>query len=82
MLNIGAGQGATETPAFPGMRGLTKRECEIAALIARGYSNQEVAAALNIREQTVKNRLTGIFEKLQIRGRVRLAVFAIEHGLT
>ena len=60
---------------------LTPRERSIIALIGRGYRNQQIATALNLSEQTVKNKLTVIFEKLQVSGRVRLAVFAIEHGI-
>jgi DNA-binding NarL/FixJ family response regulator len=60
---------------------LTTREREIVALIARGHSNQQIASMLAISEQTVKNKLTVIFGKLNLRGRVRLAVFAVENRI-
>lgn len=52
---------------------LSRREHEIAQLIARGLSNQEVADRLNITEATVKAHLTHIFQKLTLRGRGQLA---------
>lgn len=72
---------APEPMKAAGIRILTARERQIVALVAGGHSNQEIAVALNLSEQTVKNRLTGIFQKLSIRGRVRLAVFALENRI-
>jgi DNA-binding NarL/FixJ family response regulator len=58
---------------------LTEREREVAQHIGRGASNREIAEALNITERTVKSHLTTIFEKLELRDRVQLAL--IVHGL-
>jgi DNA-binding NarL/FixJ family response regulator len=52
---------------------LSRREQDIAELIATGLSNQEVAHRLDITEATVKAHLTHIFQKLMLRGRVQLA---------
>jgi len=52
---------------------LSRREHDIAQLIAAGLSNQEVATRLNITEATVKAHLTHIFQKLTLRGRGQLA---------
>ena len=56
------------------MRHLTKRETEIADLIADGCSNREIALRLNISEQTVKNHLQRIFHTLQVETRTKLAI--------
>lgn len=55
---------------------LTPREVEITRLIAQGESNKHIAHYLAITERTVKNNLTGIFRKLGVADRVKLAVLA------
>ena len=60
---------------------LTKRERQIVARVARGRTNREIAQELNIGEQTVKNHLSGIFEKLGVRNRLELALLAVQRGL-
>src|SRR5712691_8591602 len=56
--------GDAEEPQWPGHEfGLTSRESEVAALLAQGMSNKELAAALWISENTVKTHLKGIFQK-------------------
>lgn len=54
---------------------LTKRELEIACLVAAGKSNRQISRSLNISEHTVKNNLFRVFEKIGIGSRVELAVF-------
>jgi len=53
---------------------LTTRERMVAEQVARGASNREIDAALDISERTVKAHLTAIFEKLGVRDRVQLAL--------
>ncbi len=60
---------------------LTKREREISALVSRGFKNKEIADKLSVSEQTVKNHLHNIFDKLGIRDRLGLAVYMIYHNL-
>ena len=58
------------------VRSLTARESEIVDLIAAGHSNQSIADRLCISEKTVRNRLTVIYDKLQVTSRLELAIFA------
>jgi DNA-binding NarL/FixJ family response regulator len=57
---------------------LTPREQEIVAAIATGASNREIAATLFIAEKTVKNRITSILSKLNLRDRTQLAIVALQ----
>lgn len=65
----------------PDSEQLTGREVEIARQVATGLRNAEIAALLSITEATVKTHLVRIFEKLKLRDRVELAVYATRHGL-
>jgi len=62
--------------------GLTERELEIVRLVAAGHKNKEVGAMLAISERTVKTHLTNVFQKLGVRDRVGLVMYALRHGLT
>ena len=64
-----------------GSKQLTSREAEIVRLVATGLRNAEIAQRLLITEATVKTHLNNIFEKLELRDRVELAVYALRHGL-
>lgn len=59
---------------------LTQRETEILRLMAAGYSNQEIAAALDLAEGTVKNHVSAILGKLGVGDRTRAVLKAIEQG--
>jgi DNA-binding NarL/FixJ family response regulator len=58
---------------------LTPREQEIVRLIARGANNREIAEALYISEKTVKNHITNILSRLNLRDRIQVAIFAHSH---
>jgi len=60
---------------------LTTREREVLEQVARGRTNKEIAAALAIAENTVKNHLKNILEKLHLENRVQAATFAFREGL-
>jgi DNA-binding NarL/FixJ family response regulator len=60
---------------------LTKRECQVAKAVADGLSNREIAARLSISERTVKARLTSVFQKLNVRDRVQLALLLRGSGV-
>ncbi|HZG55057.1 response regulator transcription factor [Paenibacillus sp.] len=60
---------------------LTARESEILRLIARGYSNKEIAAACDIAEKTVKTHVSSLLSKLGVADRTQAALYAVKHGL-
>ena len=72
---------AAPAASAPKNFGLTSRQLEVAAQVAAGRSNKEIATRLSVSEETVKHHLTHIFERLGISNRVELAVFAANHGL-
>ena len=65
----------------PRRAALTPRQREIAALIARGYTNQQVAAELVISRGTVANHIEQILRRLGLSSRVELATWAAQQGL-
>jgi two-component system, NarL family, response regulator LiaR len=61
-----------QEPSWPGHDfGLTQRESEVAAFLAEGYSNREIADALFVSEHTVKTHLKAIFRKAGVASRAR-----------
>jgi two-component system, NarL family, nitrate/nitrite response regulator NarL len=60
-------------------KSLTRREKEILLLISEGISNKQIADQLFISENTVKNHLKNLLEKLELENRVQLAIYAIKH---
>jgi DNA-binding NarL/FixJ family response regulator len=60
---------------------LSQREMEIVLLVAQGYKNKEMAERMFISEQTVKNHLHNIFDKVGVSDRLELALYAIHNGL-
>jgi DNA-binding NarL/FixJ family response regulator len=65
---------------YCGMSTLSPREREIVEAVARGLSNRDIASATGIAQQTVKNHLSTIFHKLNVRSRVQLAILALQNG--
>jgi DNA-binding NarL/FixJ family response regulator len=60
---------------------LSQREREIVSLVAQGFKNKEMAERMFISEQTVKNHLHNIFDKLGVSDRLELALYAIHNNL-
>jgi RimJ/RimL family protein N-acetyltransferase/DNA-binding CsgD family transcriptional regulator len=61
---------------------LTKREREVLDLVASGLSNRDIAGTLRISENTVKNHVARLLEKLQARSRMEAVVRGVQLGLT
>jgi NarL family two-component system response regulator LiaR len=61
---------------------LTRRETETLQLIARGLSNQEIAANLFVHERTIAKYVSNILDKLHVSNRTQAALYAIREGLT
>jgi len=60
---------------------LTDRERTVISLIVDGKSNKEIAASISFAEGSVKNIITGILNKLDLKDRTQLAIFAVKHNL-
>lgn len=60
---------------------LTHRELEVVQYVAKGFSNKEIAETLFISEKTVKNHITNILRKLDLRDRVQVAIWAIKEKI-
>lgn len=67
--------------ALEDIKQLTEREKEICKLLAEGNNNREISKALFLSEGTVKNHITNILSKLQLRDRTQLAIFAVKNKL-
>jgi two-component system, NarL family, nitrate/nitrite response regulator NarL len=60
---------------------LTKRELQIVAAIVEGSSNKDIGQQFGLSQQTVKNHLSHIFDKLGVSNRLELALYAVHHKL-
>ncbi len=73
----GAGE---ETESGEAIQPLSAREMEVLIYVTRGKSNKEIAAGLEISQQTVKNHITTILRKLGVEDRTQAAIYAIRRG--
>ncbi|HUJ23374.1 MAG TPA: response regulator transcription factor [Bryobacteraceae bacterium] len=84
MRQFASGEESSGDPANGRVRErspLSQREREIVALVAQGFKNKEMAEKMFISEQTVKNHLHNIFDKLGVSDRLELALYAIHRKL-
>ena len=72
----------TDDPAarYKSAMPLSVREVEVLDCVSQGLSNKEVADALYITEQTVKNHMTSVLRKLNVEDRVQAVLFAVKNG--
>ena len=66
--------------ASPASR-LTRRELQVIAAVVEGAGNKDIGETLGLSEQTVKNHLSNIFDKLGVSNRLELALYAVHHRL-
>ena len=65
----------------PAARELTERELDVLRLVAQGLNNREIGRQLFISENTVKNHVRNVLEKLQLHSRIDAVMYAIREGL-
>lgn len=73
-------ENASRAPRIPGTRPLSKREEQIALLVAEGNSNRQISLLLSLSEHTIKNYLFRIFEKIGVSTRVGLTLYLLKQG--
>ena len=66
----------------PAHEPLTEREREVLSLVAKGHSNKEIAALLDITERTARTHVSNILGKLDLASRTQAALWAIEHRVS
>ncbi len=70
----------TDQPV-PDAPALTERELDVLRLLAGGYANRDIAAALFLAEGTVKNHVSSVLSKLGVKDRTSAVLHALRHGL-
>lgn len=78
--NLSDGDGSSRPKPAANAMPLSIREVEVLDCVAQGLSNKEIAEALFITEQTVKNHMTSVLRKLEVTDRVQAVLFAVRHG--
>lgn len=69
---------ASLAPAEP--HGLTLRQLEVISMLGRGFSNKEIARALDVAERTVKAHVSAVFEALNVKNRTQAVLVAQRRG--
>jgi DNA-binding NarL/FixJ family response regulator len=64
----------------PDTTGLTLRQLEVISMLGRGFSNKEIARALDVAERTVKAHVSAVFEALNVRNRTQAVLVAQKRG--
>lgn len=83
MTPMGAGSSSLFSSTSPSLDSspLSDREKQVVELISQGFKNKEIAERMFISEQTVKNHLHNIFDKLGVSDRLELALYAIHKNI-
>jgi DNA-binding NarL/FixJ family response regulator len=71
------GRGGGRAPGDAGMAALSRREREIAELVAEGLTNREIGSRLFLSEKTVETHLSRVFQKLGVRSRAQVAAAVV-----
>jgi len=71
---------ARANAAAPYTAGLTLRQLEVISMLGRGFSNKEIARALDVAERTVKAHVSAVFEALNVRNRTQAVLVAQRRG--
>jgi two-component system, NarL family, nitrate/nitrite response regulator NarL len=71
---------ATAKLTAPDTTGLTLRQLEVISMLGRGFSNKEIARALDVAERTVKAHVSAVFEALNVRNRTQAVLVAQRRG--
>lgn len=71
-------QSAKKRAVSAGLSALTFREREVLRLLAQGENNQEIAETLFISEKTVKNHLTSLYKKLDVKDRTQAVIYLLQ----
>ena len=75
------GRAPSRSPRRPAPGRLSPREAQVAALVARGLTNREIAAALLVTEHTAMRHVEHILGKLGLRNRAQITAWAVAHGV-
>lgn len=78
--NLSGENGRAARQASTNQMPLSVREVEVLDCVAQGLSNKEIAEALFITEQTVKNHMTSVLRKLEVTDRVQAVLYAVKNG--
>jgi two-component system, NarL family, nitrate/nitrite response regulator NarL len=70
----------TDLMQSPNTHGLTLRQLEVITMLGRGFSNKEIARALDVAERTVKAHVSAVFEALNVRNRTQAVLVAQRRG--
>jgi non-specific serine/threonine protein kinase len=80
-LALGQGLAGITARRGAGEAGLTRREQQVAALVAQGYSNRQIGESLAISQRTAVSHIEHIMNKLGVNSRAQIAVWAVRQGL-
>ena len=77
-----ANEGTSMPPNAKNSENLTESEWKIVRQVAKGFSNKEIADSLCLSEGTVRNYMSVILDKLELRDRTQLAIWAVQMSLS